>query len=101
MQLSRPKTENPISTVPPSIFSTVTDSLTNGYLAFAQANKLESTPDDPKVLEAKRKAEEERKKAEEEQAKQKLIEQQQKEQEELIKQETAIRSSATSEIAKR
>ena len=43
MQLSRPRTENPISTDPPSIFSTVTDSLTNGYLAFAQANKLEST----------------------------------------------------------
>ena len=104
MQLSRPKVETPNSTVPSSLFSQVTDSLCSGYLARAQAKKIDDTPEDPKALEEKQRKIEAQKKAAEEEAKKKLEEErlnaEKNAEEQKIKDET-LRKKIEDEITQR
>ena len=95
MQLSRPKTENPNSTIPLSIFSEVTDSLSSGYLAFVKGEQLNNIPTNAKELAEKLKNDEESKKAAAEAEKKRKIEElQQKEIEEKQKQDEALKKAA-------
>jgi hypothetical protein len=96
MKLSRPKEENPNSTVPSCLFTQVSDALCGGYLCHVKNDKIGNTPVDPKQITEKLKQEELRKKAAEEAAAKKKAEAEQEE----LKRQQALKEKETAEAQK-